>query len=281
MGRKILCFSLVCALIFGVFSVGYCQKNSLSKKEIERIVGEVARKRGIPSVILKSVAKTESSFTQFTPSGKIYASRGGNIGIMQVRSNAYNLKKLQEDPVYNIEAGADVLLAKWKYANSKMPQIGNMDPNILEHWYFALWAYNGLLNRNNPNQSSNTYQDKIYKTAQKIYGVKISSIDKKSLPKKGIPGKNIKLETPAKFHEGDIIKYKIGDIVLADGKEQLLLLNQPSGKEVGRVDDKTKLTIIEGPKLKNGFYFYKVKNKEKNKEGWIYGNWIKVVNKSS
>ena len=83
MGRKILCFSLVCALIFGVFSVGYCQKNSLSKKEIERIVGEVARKRGIPSVILKSVAKTESSFTQFTPSGKIYASRGGNIGIMQ------------------------------------------------------------------------------------------------------------------------------------------------------------------------------------------------------
>ncbi len=188
MKRRIISALLVCIILFGIISVGFCQGKNLSRKEVEQIIEKIAIKRGIPSVILKSIAKVESSFNQFNRNGKPLTSRGGHIGIMQIsgRDGSYNLEKLRKDPVYNIEAGgADHLLSKWKMANDKMAQIGNMDPNILEHWYFALWAYNGLLDRNNPNVNTKTktYQDKIYDVARKDYKVNISPVNRGSIQK--------------------------------------------------------------------------------------------------
>ena len=282
MFKRLISFLLVFLISLSVFSIGYCQEGNknLSRKEAEKLIEEIARKRGIPSVILKSIAKMESSFQQFNKDGTTYASRGGNVGIMQVqgRNSGLDLEKLKKDPQYNIEAGADVLLAKWRLANEKLPSIGNMDPNILEHWYFVLWAYNGLLERNNPNFTTrSTYQDKIYKVANKEYGQKISTIDKKLLPSRGVPRNTLKLKTPKTFHEGDILKYGVGNVVKADGKKFLLLLEAPYGKEIGRIDQNTTLTIIEGSTLKKGFYFYKVKNEDGSKTGWVFGNWLKKV----
>lgn len=282
MFKRLISFLLAFLILLSVFSIGYCQEGNknLPRKEVEKLIEEIAKKRGIPSVILKSIAKIESSFQQFKKDGTPLASRGGNVGIMQVqgRNSGLDLEKLKNDPRYNIEAGAEVLLAKWRLANEKLPSIGNMDPNILEHWYFALWAYNGLLERNNPNfTAKSTYQDKIYKVAYKEYGQKISIIDKKLIPSRGVPRNTLKLKTPKTFHEGDILKYEAGNIVKADGRKFLLLLETPYGKEIGRIDQNTILTIIEGPTLKKGFYFYKVQNEDGSKIGWVFGNWLKKV----
>ncbi|MBU5436712.1 transglycosylase SLT domain-containing protein [Tissierella sp. MSJ-40] len=275
MERKTVAFLLMFSLIFGLAAASYCENKNLSRKEVEKVIEDVATKRGIPSIILKSVAKIESSFVQFNGDGKPKVSRSGHIGIMQVsRNSGYDVDRLKKDPVYNIEVGADLLLAKWKLANNKMPKIGNMDPNILEHWYFALWAYNGILERNNPNVNKSTYQDKIYNIALKEYGQKITPISRGTLPSRGIPKNTLKLETPEKFHEGDIIKYTIGDKVKLDGKNFLIFYDKPHGKDIGKVKEEI-MTIVEGPVLSNGFYFYKVKvDKDESKLGWVYGNWI-------
>lgn len=281
----IISILLIFIMIFGTVYIAYCDDKNMSRKEVEKIIEEVATKRGIPSVILKSIAKAESTFAQFNGDGKPKTSRGGHIGIMQVsgREIGYNLEKLKEDPRYNIEAGADMLLRKWRTANDKMAQIGNMDPNILEHWYFALWGYNGLLDRNNPNIGKKTYQDKIYEIALKDYGQKITPIDKNLIPKKGYPKNNIKLPTPQKHHEGDVIKYKPEDkvkpdtMLKANGKQPLVLYDKPYGKDIGIVGDNSIMTIVEGPVLNKGFYFYKVNIDEGSKTGWVYGNWISIV----
>ncbi|QQY79165.1 transglycosylase-like protein with SLT domain [Keratinibaculum paraultunense] len=283
MSKKAASFLLVFLILFSFINVGLCAKNNLSRKEVESLIEEVAIKRGIPSVILKSIASVESSLEQFDRRGRPKVSRGGHIGIMQVngKNKKYNSTKLRNDPLYNIESGADHLLDKWEYANKNMPQIGNMDPNILEHWYFALWAYNGLLDRNNPNANYNkTYQDKIYRVALKEFGQKITPIDRKYLPKKGVPKKGKKIPTPKVYHEGDILKYSPEDKVVVDGKNFLSLLDKPYGKEIGRVKKDSTMTIIEGPNLNNGFYFYKVQVDGKKDIGWVYGNWISKVNDS-
>ena len=276
MSRKIISTFLALMIIVGVVSVGYCEVNkNLSRSEVEELIEEVARKRGIPSVILKSIAKAESSLKQFNSDGSVVASRGGNLGIMQVhRSSGYDVNKLKNNSVYNIESGADLLINKWRYANNRMPQIGDMDPNILENWYFALWAYNGLLERNNPNVGKNTYQAKIYNIAHKDYGQKITPVSRGSIQSRGVPKKSIKIKSPNTIHKGDIITYNVGDVVVPDGKKFLVLLNAPYGKEIGKVKEKTSMTILEGPKLKKGFYFYKVKTKD-NKTGWVFGNWLR------
>lgn len=280
MKKKSASILLFCVLVFGFTSVAISANENLSRKEVEALVEEIATKRGIPSVILKSIASVESSLTQFNRDGKPKVSRGGNIGIMQVsgRNKKYDLAKLKNDPLYNIESGADHLLEKWKWANEKMPQIGNMDPNILEHWYFALWAYNGLLERNNPNVNYNkTYQDKIYQVALKEYGQKITPIDRKYISKKGVPKKGKKIPTPKVHHKGDILTYSPGDKVVVDGNNLLLLLNKPAGKEIGRIKKGTSMTILEGPVLNSGFYFYKVQVDGNKDTGWIYGNWLSKI----
>jgi hypothetical protein len=276
---KIVSIIFIFFIILGTTDIGFCKDKNLSQKEVEDIIEKVAIKRGIPSVILKSVAKIESRFVQYNKDGKPKVSRSGHIGIMQVsgRDGNYDLEKLKNDPTYNIEAGADHLLAKWKWANDKMAQIGNMDPNILEHWYFALWAYNGLLDRNNPNVSGKTYQDKIYEIAKKDYGQKINTISRGSMPSRGWPKRDIDIPTPKGYHEGDILKYSPEDKVKIDGKSILVLYDKAGGKKIGEIKGNETMTIIEGPVLKSGFYFYKVKADKGSKVGWVYGNWISKV----
>lgn len=284
MGKKVTSFLLACILLLGTVNIVFSENINLARAEVEKIIEEVASKRGIPSVIMKSIAKIESGFRQFS-NGSPLTSKGGNIGIMQVsgKGTGYNLEKLKYNPRYNIEAGADMLLRKWQTANNKMAQIGNMDPNILEHWYFALWGYNGLLDRNNPNVSSKTYQSKVYEVAFKEYGQKITTVSRGSIPSRGYPKNNVKIETPQEFHEGDIQKYKPNDIVKPDtmeranGKDSLVLYDNPMGNQIGTVTQQQTMTILEEPVLKGGYYFYKVQVNEDSRVGWVYGNWISLV----
>lgn len=94
-----------------------------SRAELEKKIEEVARKRGIPSVILKSIARVESVFKQFNNDGSPFVSRG-TIGLMQINNSYgwFDTEKLKYDVDYNIEAGADVLLRKWDTAVDKLPK---------------------------------------------------------------------------------------------------------------------------------------------------------------
>jgi hypothetical protein len=57
--------------------------------------------------------------------------------------------RLKTDIDYNIAVGADILVTKKGYAPSVFPIIGSGDPRCYEHWFFAVWAYNGWV-RDNP-----------------------------------------------------------------------------------------------------------------------------------
>ena len=58
----------------------------------------------------------------------------------------------------------EILLKKWDYANAKrpvLPKVNHYKTDILENWYFAIMAYNGLSERNHPAAKA-PYQTKVY-----------------------------------------------------------------------------------------------------------------------
>ncbi|MCA2977384.1 MAG: hypothetical protein INH37_03790, partial [Myxococcaceae bacterium] len=51
------------------------------------------------------------------------------------------------DPLYNLATGMQILAEKWRVTLC----VGDKQPSLVEHWYTATWAYNGLSTTNNPN----------------------------------------------------------------------------------------------------------------------------------
>jgi len=281
-----LIFSIM--LIFlAITSKGYCDSVGVNppREELEKRIEEVAKRRGIPSVILKSIARVESVFQQYNRDGSVYTSSSGSIGLMQIY-NAYgqfDTERLKYDIDYNIEAGAEVLLQKWSMANDKLPRIGDMNPNILENWYFAIWAYNGWSQKNNPNTNMKkyTYQELVYMVSEEEYNQKITPIDARLLPSSGLPSKNTSYNTPQEIHYGDIVMYEPNDIVKLDGKNTMSIVSTPNGSKVGTVTADMTLKIVEGPSLNSGYFWYKVEESNNGLKGWLKGNWITKIDEVS
>ncbi len=129
---------------------------------IRACLKDAALRYNIPSVILMAIAYQESGWRQFDASGNTVIGTNGtsqDIGIMQINTTGRNdVDRLMTDIDYNIETGARMLDGKWKLA----PGIGDRDRNVLENWYYAIWAYNGLTSTNNPNTPGGRhYQDGI------------------------------------------------------------------------------------------------------------------------
>ncbi len=219
--RKVI--AVVFIFIFTFNTLAYAGYNP-SREEVEDMIDEVAAKRAIPSVILKSIARVESVYEHFNSDGSPKIS-GSSIGLMQVNNiqGGYDSGKLKYDILYNIEAGADVLLNKWSMSSyQSVSCVGNMDPDVLENWYFALWAYNGWAQSNNPHMLSSygkryTYQQLIYNIAEKEYGQKINNIDISYLPQSGKPSRSLVVPTPSYTNSGNIVLYEKGDYVRTDG----------------------------------------------------------------
>ncbi|GAC1320770.1 MAG: hypothetical protein NVSMB22_05520 [Chloroflexota bacterium] len=104
----------------------------------------------------------ESGWRQYSQTGVPLISDDFGYGIMQITSGmagaSHDLRgsidgdtqsKIASNYAYNIAIGASILAQKYAAA----PKIGNGDPQVLEHWYYALWAYNGWGWGNNPNNS--------------------------------------------------------------------------------------------------------------------------------
>ncbi len=276
--RKIILIIFV--IVFTLNTFVYADYNP-PRRDLEKMIEEVAVKRGIPAVILKSIARVESVYEHFNSDGSPKIT-GTSVGLMQVnnRYGGYDTNKLKYDIMYNIEAGADVLLNKWSMSSyQSVSCVGNMDPNVLENWYFALWAYNGWAQSNNPNMLSSyakkhTYQQLIYDIAKKEYGQTINNIDFSYLPQTGKPSRSLVVPTPAYTNSGNIVLYEKGDYVRTDGvRDVYQLRDEPAGKYIYDLAVNSLAIIDEGPVLKNGYYWYKVIVKE-NISGWIERNLL-------
>jgi MYXO-CTERM domain-containing protein len=101
--------------------------------------------------ILKPIAAAESIWQQFCPeTNKTVISFDCGFGAMQVTSGAAAYgPMLASDSTWNVGAGAQILINKWNGEFRGGP-IGDSDPMILENWYYAVWAYNGFVYGNNP-----------------------------------------------------------------------------------------------------------------------------------
>ncbi|HHZ03084.1 MAG TPA: transglycosylase SLT domain-containing protein [Tissierellia bacterium] len=276
--KKIIILTIVFLLVFNNLTFGGVNP---PREEVENIIDTIAQKRAIPAILLKSIARVESCFEHYDHNGNPKIN-GTSIGLMQVnnRYGGYNTEKLKYDIEYNIEAGADVLLNKWSMSSyQSVSSVGNMDPNILENWYFALWAYNGWAQSNNPNMLSSyakkyTYQQLVYNIAEKEYNKKINNIDFSYLPAAGKPSRSLVVPTPSNCSSGNIVLYEIGDYVRTDGiRKSYHLRDVPAGKYIHELDVNQLAVITEGPVLEKGYYWYKV-SVDENKEGWIERNWL-------
>lgn len=169
-----------------------------SYEEVETIIEEVAKEKNIPAVILKAIAWKESKYRQFNGNGNPNISYG-NIGLMQINKVHTHLdqNKLRNDIKYNIEAGANILLSNWNSG----PTIEDGNKDVLENWYFALWGYNGWLEKNNPNVSgNNAYQEQIFELIRSRYDQPVTSVSESVLPNSGLPSRTINVETPKPYH---------------------------------------------------------------------------------
>ncbi len=61
-------------------------------------------------------------------------------------SPAFDRAKVASDATYNLATGTQILASKWRATNC----VGDNQPSIIEDWYTATWAYNGLAYSNNP-----------------------------------------------------------------------------------------------------------------------------------
>jgi hypothetical protein len=119
--------------------------------------------------VLKGIAMQESGWRQFcvpdAPSGSVGApertivSFDCGYGIGQVTSGmhvgekpTFDRARVASDPLYNMATGTRILRDKWAYTKC----VGDNDPVTIEHWYSAIWAYNGLSYKNNPNNPNLT-----------------------------------------------------------------------------------------------------------------------------
>lgn len=279
--RKFIVCVLICLVSFSQF--GFTAVNP-SKEEIEKIIERKATELGIPSVLLKAIARVETNFTQFREDGSTYiGDHGQSIGMMQINnrsSSAYDRERLKYDIEYNVEAGARILLGKWQSAVKNLPWIGNMDPNILENWYFAIWAYNGWADSNNPNTNKKnyTYQEMIQRVCKEAYGVEWTLLDPSLLPKTGKPDKeNYVFATPEPFHFGDICFYQVGEEVSINSMADLNLRNAPAGEVIGKVPNGSRYIVTSDPVLQEGYYWYRILGEGTQVEGYVAGNYIKRI----
>ncbi len=184
-----------------------------TKSQIIEAMKKAGTKYNIPYEVMYAIGAGETGGynggvpCQYWPygskKGQPIVSFDDGIGVMQVTPHAisetFDRNSLLYDYKYNIEAGAQVILGKWKYVKGRNP-IGDMNHKVLENWYIAIWAYNGLSVVNNPNMyasgartwrtkststpwtRTNAYQIDILNNIKREFGVAITPIPRTSFP---------------------------------------------------------------------------------------------------
>lgn len=108
----------------------------------------------IPPTLLKAIGWIESGWRQASmaiargATGPTITSSSCAYGLMQVLSGmdisgtpTPKQQKVGTDYLSNIAAGAQMLGAKWNLAPEHLPVVLPRNPQALESWYYAVWAY--------------------------------------------------------------------------------------------------------------------------------------------
>ncbi|MGE7182485.1 immunoglobulin-like domain-containing protein [Peribacillus sp. NPDC006672] len=143
-------------------------KKNPSHKQISCLLTNAAIEAEIPPEVIKAVATQENGdWRQFNDAGQPIKSGDGGIGLMQLTNKSgYDQKKLENDIVYNIEAGVEVLSDM--YSRRDLPKIKGAGRRVIENWYFPVMAYNGTKPVNSPlyqengKRNANAYQEEVF-----------------------------------------------------------------------------------------------------------------------
>ncbi|MCM3742047.1 cell wall-binding repeat-containing protein [Oceanobacillus luteolus] len=178
--------------------------------EINKMLTEKAIEADIPPEVLKAIAYQESRWRQYWtwdefPESRKSCKAAGNrtidwdgsnvvigfdcigIGIMQISDHIFMpagkakdqyIQRLKDDIEFNIDEGIKILKGKWNLSKSgRIPKINDNNPMVLENWYFAIMAYNGLSKRNDPNPDVNSYmpfQELVFNHIRKFSEVDVT-----------------------------------------------------------------------------------------------------------
>lgn len=124
--------------------------------------GSVTEAATFPPTLVRAISYVESTWAMAnwdTPRGKVgpvLTSSSCAYGVMQVLSGMQvqpgfsgptpMQRAVLRSPVVNIQAGLQLLADKWNFSGTNAwPWVGDRNPAILEHWYYATWAYYGML----------------------------------------------------------------------------------------------------------------------------------------
>lgn len=254
----------------------------LSYGKKKELLTQTAIKYGIPPEILKGIAMAETKMNQFNADGTPIITEDGGIGMMQITApeQSVDVERLKYDTAYNIEIGAKILKEKWNY--NHIPKINDADPMILENWYFAIMAYNGLSQVNDPKLSNQTYQDRVFQQIRDAgfrdvkpipsFTVEYPNPDKPYLM--SFPSDKLHYDWP-ELNTPSTQVYKAGDVVYTANHQASYsnMRDGVDGKVTGTLPHYTPLEIVGGPyeKEQNGqsnhFSMYKVKGN--GVEGYI------------
>ncbi|TDL78985.1 cell wall-binding repeat-containing protein [Peribacillus frigoritolerans] len=131
-----------------------CSVDHTKKLEVNELLTEKAKEYHIPPEVVKALVLQENdTWDQKRTSDDDGDGKPDGLGLMQITDTSINGKTLdrnllQNNVCYNVDAGLQILESKWKQRN--LPQINTMDRDIIENWYFAILAYNGMVSQNSP-----------------------------------------------------------------------------------------------------------------------------------
>lgn len=127
------------------------------------IDGTVKVTASLPCLLFKSMIFVESSWQMFCATcgsqGLTLIGSGCGYGYSQITSGMrasdltnntstnFDVNKVANSATYNLATGLQFMVNKWNGRSA----IGERDPEIIEHWYYAVWAYNSFSWTNNPN----------------------------------------------------------------------------------------------------------------------------------
>lgn len=153
--------------------------------EINEMLTESALERGIPPEVAKAVAFRESTWQQWTDAEQKTPNvqDDGGIGIMQVTDKGYDEDRLKKDIQYNIDIGLNILNDKWELGlRGDIPTINDNSRDVIEHWYFAVLAYNGLVESNSPlyksdgSRNTKAYQELVFRDLEYYNGMNLVNL---------------------------------------------------------------------------------------------------------
>lgn len=127
------------------------------------IITNAAIEQGIPPEVAKTVAFKENHYWKhFNPDGTPIISHDNGIGLMQITNHPeFDQDRLKYDVIYNVESGLSLLSDL--YDTKRLPAILPKDRSVIESWYFAIMAYNGIKPKNSPVvQDTGEVNDKAY-----------------------------------------------------------------------------------------------------------------------